>query len=368
MILKIVLVGEETDEIEEFFTKHCGQNFPPSPLNKLGIAISVKKLKLKDEDFGLQIYKISKEEQFQQNAYFHFQLSQGGIIIFDAADKYSLYKNEKYIKQILEFNEFHFVPLVLIGINADVELDSSEKVSEDDVIAFFSFLIRIYHGYNFKIAYFPSSKTDDSYAVKSFNFLAESNYTYYTNLFKVLCIGDRYVGVQTFFKNNIYIASKDGKKNTGNLGEPKTNVRDIYVNDKRVSIEFTRVYDHIFLEKYEPETLPMLYKRSCGGIIMFDVTNRQSFQKVDQFLNEFLENNTFEQLPLVILGSKVDLRQEFPDSVSDQEAEEYCAQKLKKITRKGIQIKYFPYTAKTNLNAENCLSFLAECLHTQQKN
>ncbi len=364
MDLKIVLVGEETEEIDEFFKNHCGQNFPPSALKELGMEISVKWIQLKDEKLGLQIYKISKEKRFLQNSLLHFQMSQGGIIMFDFTDKYSLYKNETYIRQILEFNDFHFIPLVLIGLHADVEIDSSEKITENDIISFFSYIISIYSGYNFKLAYFPSSRTDDSYVKKSFTFLAESYYSYYKDLFKILCIGDRYVGVHTFFKNNFSVALKNGKKNIGHFSEPKSRVKDIYVNDKRVSIEFTRVYDHVFLLKYEPETLPMLYKRSCGGIIMFDVTNRQSFQKVDQFLTDFLENNSFEELPFVILGSKIDLRPECPDSVSDQEGEDYCSQKLQKINRKGIQMKYFPYTAKTNLNAENCLSFLADCLQT----
>ena len=56
MVLKIVLVGEETEQIEEFFKKHCGQNFPPSALKELGMEISVKWLQLKDEKLGLQIH------------------------------------------------------------------------------------------------------------------------------------------------------------------------------------------------------------------------------------------------------------------------------------------------------------------------
>lgn len=49
MILRIVLVGDETEEIDKFFKKHCGENFQPNALNNLRMEISVKRLQFKDD-------------------------------------------------------------------------------------------------------------------------------------------------------------------------------------------------------------------------------------------------------------------------------------------------------------------------------
>ena len=97
-----------------------------------------------------------------------------------------------------------------------------------------------------------------------------------------------------------------------------------------------------------------------GALILFDVTNRESFQSLEHWINELWEHNTKGIIPFVILGNKVDLRDQFPNSVSDDEAQQYCT-KLSELTKPhGFEIKFLHTSAKTGLHVAEAFDMLAQ--------
>lgn len=174
MIMKVNLVGSADKELEDFFKKHCGLIFPQNALKLLGMEISIKKIHFGGGNINLQIYKISSGEKISKNYPLHYQLSQGGIIMFDVTDKESLRKIDKFIVKIIHYNKNHFVPLILLGTNTESGNNLSEKISDNEIIKYSSSLMKRFQKYRLKIAYFQASRIDDSYVEKCFNFLIEN--------------------------------------------------------------------------------------------------------------------------------------------------------------------------------------------------
>ena len=52
------------------------------------------------------------------------------------------------------------------------------------------------------------------------------------------------------------------------------------------------------------------YKGACGVIIVYDITNMDSFRNVPTWLREVSENTTEDQVAKLIIGNKKDLVEE----------------------------------------------------------
>ena len=88
---------------------------------------------------------------------------------------------------------------------------------------------------------------------------------------------------------------------------------------EKVSITF---WDTIKQENYKNHT-PIYYKSALGAIVVFDITNRSSFEK----LNEIIEKVKEEADPSIItflVGNKKDLESNGNRVVTKEEAEKYA--------------------------------------------
>ena len=63
--------------------------------------------------------------------------------------------------------------------------------------------------------------------------------------------------------------------------------------------------------------VPMYFRKAAVVIIVFDITCRQSFENIDEWVKIVNENST--NIQLIIIGNKCDLRSENPDFVSTSE-------------------------------------------------
>ena len=63
-------------------------------------------------------------------------------------------------------------------------------------------------------------------------------------------------------------------------------------------------------------------------------------------------------IPIVLLGNKVDLRDQFPNHISDGQAEEFAEKLSEKSMESGFPVKYMPTSAKTGLNVSAAFDML----------
>ena len=100
------------------------------------------------------------------------------------------------------------------------------------------------------------------------------------------------------------------------------------------------------------------YLGSQGALILFDLTNKESLTHVTDWANEFWENNgKGKNMPLVIIGNKVDLRDQKDDCISTDEAKNYVEELNKQV---NYDISYIETSALTGVNIDTAFKTIAE--------
>ena len=61
------------------------------------------------------------------------------------------------------------------------------------------------------------------------------------------------------------------------------------------------------------------YTRTSGGILVYDVSRRESFQNISKWTEELLEHS--KKVPIALVANKIDLRTKSDDPVSTKEGE-----------------------------------------------
>ena len=94
------------------------------------------------------------------------------------------------------------------------------------------------------------------------------------------------------------------------------------------------------------------YKNAAGVVIVFDLMKRHTYDSIPTWLNEVIENNNYNLVPLVLIGNKNDLKDSDPVEVTLDEINQYT-----QILRDwGIQynpnfkVTYFETSAKSGRN------------------
>ncbi|MFW9929617.1 MAG: Rab family GTPase [Candidatus Thorarchaeota archaeon] len=101
------------------------------------------------------------------------------------------------------------------------------------------------------------------------------------------------------------------------------------------------------------------YLGALGGLLVFDVTRRESFERASVWIKELWTNNGKGIIPLVILGNNSDKRDSCPDSISRETALNY-ANKLSEQTRPlGFSVTYYDTNPKTGLNVSRAFEDIA---------
>jgi small GTP-binding protein len=111
----------------------------------------------------------------------------------------------------------------------------------------------------------------------------------------------------------------------------------------------------------------LYYKGSHGGLLVFDVTRRDSFTNLTAWIDELYKNSGRGTMPIAVLGNKVDLRDEAEDYVTSEDVREFL-EDLKKDYQCSFDIPYLETSAKTGENvdvsflilAQNIRSYLAQ--------
>ena len=118
--------------------------------------------------------------------------------------------------------------------------------------------------------------------------------------FKVVIVGDSSVGKTNLvkrFMNNTFL--KDSKATVGVEFMSKT----FNVNKKIIKVE---LWDTAGQERYKAITAAY-YKGAKGALIVYDVTNKISYDNVDKWCNE-LRIKGSKNISIVMIGNKTDLK------------------------------------------------------------
>jgi len=134
----------------------------------------------------------------------------------------------------------------------------------------------------------------------------------YDYLFKLILVGDSYVGKTNILSKYI--------KNEFNLSTKSTvgvefGTKILKIEDKIIKAQ---IWDTAGQERYKSIT-STYYKGAKGAFIVYDITNRLTFESVDKWIQD-LNLNSDKNITLLLIGNKKDLADK--RDVTTEEGEE----------------------------------------------
>ena len=168
----------------------------------------------------------------------------------------------------------------------------------------------------------------------------------YDYLFKSIVVGDGGVGKTALtlrFSKGFF--TEDYKMTIGVDFHVKTISIDSSEGTLRCKLQ---IWDTGGQERFS-SIRPMYYRGSLGGLLIFDLTNYESFEHLPQWIDE-VRANIKTEIPLLLVGNKSDLVEERKVSIEE----------INEFTR-NFNLYYMETSAKTGEGVGDCFHILA-CL------
>ena len=165
----------------------------------------------------------------------------------------------------------------------------------------------------------------------------------YDFLFKLLIVGDPGVGKSSIMMR--YVGEDYKECTTGTVGLD-FRIRIIKLNGVRVRLQ---IWDSAGHERYRPLTTTY-YRGSDGILIVYDVTEDQTFEHVASWIEE-VDRFTDKDVPKIVVGNKCDLNTRI--SVDNDRAGEYA---------KNNGMFQFQTSAKSSENIEKAFEHLVSMM------
>ena len=290
---------------------------------------------------------------------------QCALFIIDITDKESFNKIEKLVGNI-EFSEYSYLKIIILENKIDKESD--RQINSEEIYSFMKenniedrMKISLKDGTGFeelveKMNSFTNNKENDI----PINFISQDN-SQRTDVnldlektITLILIGDSNVGKTCFFTRFNKNEFKDSFLSTIGM--------DKYIKFYKYKDEECKIiiWDTAGQDRYK--SLPKKYYQNADGIfLLFDVSNKESFNDVSVWMNEINNSTKFEEgenkdnndnkIIVYLIGNKID---KLNRCVSKEEAEE-------KASFYGI--KYFETSCKLNMNvSEISARMINDCI------
>ena len=161
--------------------------------------------------------------------------------------------------------------------------------------------------------------------------------------FKILLLGDSTVGKTSFmirylddtFDDTLFTMGIDSR------------YKDLVRNNKKI---FLRIYDTAGQERFR-SIVKNYYKGADGILLMYDVTKLESFNSIKRWVEGIKENIKMEELGLIIVGNKCDLKKE--KIITDE---------MKKELEDSLNIKIIEGSAKEKINVNESFEKLVDIM------
>ena len=105
------------------------------------------------------------------------------------------------------------------------------------------------------------------------------------------------------------------------------------------------------------------YEGARGGILVFDITRRETLLSLPRWVEEFFTHNSLAPVPLIILGNKVDLIENDNNTLPYvRKSEVEIIIKTLKEKYPQIPINYLETSAKTGKNINKAFELLTQAI------
>lgn len=170
------------------------------------------------------------------------------------------------------------------------------------------------------------------------------DYNYYL---KFIIVGDANVGKSCLLLRFIDNKYRDNHDITIGV---EFGMKIIKLDDKLIKLQ---IWDTAGQEAFR-SIIRCYYRNSAGVILVYDITNRQSFNNVKFWLNE-IKTYTSENTSIILVGNKCDLDTSFTDNISLREVAENEGKEL----ANEYNLLFVESSAKNSHNIDNIFTILS---------
>lgn len=161
--------------------------------------------------------------------------------------------------------------------------------------------------------------------------------------FRIVLIGDSSVGKTCIVKRFVNNQFHDDELNTiGAMYENYTDIR----NGREITLQ---IWDTAGQEKFR-SLGPVYYREAAGALLVFDLTNRQTFANASMWLNSF-RGAAGDDAVVVVIGNKNDLI--VGDSTIETEAQDWA---------RSNGYEFFSTSAKTGQGITDLFEYIMDTL------
>ena len=160
----------------------------------------------------------------------------------------------------------------------------------------------------------------------------------------IITLGNSSVGKTSLIQRYVDEIFKDTLATIGFNTKFKTKILS---NGEKLKVFF---YDTSGQEKYN--SLSFNYIKNCHGILlMYDISNKKSFIKIKDWLNNIFEHKD-KDFPILLLGNKCDLEEK--REVTKEEGDQLA---------KELKLNFYETSNKDNINIEKAITELIEMVY-----
>ena len=162
--------------------------------------------------------------------------------------------------------------------------------------------------------------------------------------YKILILGDPAVGKSCFLARYVENTFENVYMSTAGMDYK---YKDVELGDgKLIKLQ---IWDTAGQERYRTLTTN-LYKGAVGIVLIYDITNKKSFENVRSWITS-IEEETSKKIILILVGNKADLKDE--RKVQKEEGEDIA---------KEFNLPFFESSAQSGLNVKSVFETLAKLI------
>eukprot|EP01083_Nonionella_stella_P054191 143134_1 len=336
-LFKLLLVGDSGVGKSCILLRYSDDSFTTSFITTIGIDFKIKTINVNDVKCKLQIWDTAGQERFRTITTAYFRGAQSVLIVYDVTDEQSFLNVRQWVRMIQQ--KVQQCNMIFIGNKADMEEDRIVTKSRGKELAD-----------EYGVPFFETSSKTDLYVKECFTtatqdlLSAKMQAPDIDYLVKVVVIGEpkvgkscivnRFIDTETHPYSERYVATKgtDYRFNTIQVNEDtcKVNIEDAC----------GEAYKDSKSGKLRLPSGTTYHNSGHVIIIVYDVTNEESFSKVQKWL-EIVKTRP-KKIQIVLLANKIDEERVVSKHTGQTLADE-------------IGATYYEVSAKNNINI--CESF-----------
>uniref|UniRef100_A0A914DIM1 Uncharacterized protein n=1 Tax=Acrobeloides nanus TaxID=290746 RepID=A0A914DIM1_9BILA len=259
-LFKIVLAGDSGVGKSSILLRYCSDEFNLEQKMTIGIEFRSHDIEIENSKIKAQVWDTAGNERFRAVTPVYYRGAYGAILVYDITNHNTFQSLQYWLEEIRSRSNNPDVVLMLIGNKCDlkklraVPTDEARRFAEENGLSFLE-----------------TSALDSTNVKLAFQIVLEK----------------------------IFMNMKEKREL-----EIDQNIELTHIENSKIKAQ---VWDTAGNERFRAVT-PVYYRGAYGAILVYDITNHNTFQSLQYWLEEIKSRSNNPDVVLMLIGNKCDLK------------------------------------------------------------